>query len=195
MTASTSSPPPGSEEQVLCAPAPEHTTGGESSRRHLSPKAVAVAVLLLSVGIVPAVVLMHGGGRTRPRGTASAPVAKAQLAHICERALGQIAALPRPATNDPASPQSIAFAGRVLQIEDQSLAQAQAIVRSEPSVLALAPAFAIEDRGQKLVAKEIPDLRQGNVTRAEQYAAAARQLTSPADAAIRSAGLGVCVGS
>jgi hypothetical protein len=160
------------------------------------------AFLALSVIIVLSIASC-GGSSKQPAGSAGSSSASAhasgqssvkKIAVLCTQAEQRIAAIPEPPTQDPSVPQAIRYEKRVVAVFDQLIAEATAVARSAQSSKALADAFTVERRGQKFVDAQIPALEHHDVARTERLAQQARALTAPADAAIRRAGLAMCVG-
>lgn len=117
-----------------------------------------------------------------------------KIAALCAQGRQRITSIPRPTTQDPSSPDAIRYEKAVAVILDQTVAKATALARSGQSPGSLNNAFAVEQRGQKLVDAQVPALERHDVAGAQRLAEKARVLTAPADAEIRRAGLGVCVG-
>lgn len=160
----------------------------------VAPLTVTLACALCSAGCGSSAHRSTAASSKPAARNATPPSTVNKISAICAQGRRSAAAIPKPATHDPSSPSAIRYEKRLTGIVDRTVSKITSAARSGQAAMSLQQAIAVEDRGNKLVDAEIPALAHHDLARAERLSAQARALTAPADATMRQAGLGICVG-
>jgi hypothetical protein len=163
------------------------------TKRLFAPAASLVMAAALLLGSAGCGSSHHSNKSTAgPHRTPASTINK--IAGLCAQARQRVGMIPKPAAHNSLSPAAIGYDRRVVEVVDRMVANVTAAARSGQASSSLNDAIAVEDRGEKLVDAQIPALAHHQLGRVEHLAAQARALTAPADATLRQAGLGICVG-